>query len=523
MRSTRILSLALATLAAACTKAPKQSPSSPKDEQAQSAHLTRENVGTEMRASAQEGALGAPGARKVAAAPAASTGTGSTWGTEVGDAYGAGGLGLSGTGEGGGGRGEGLGSIGTIGHGAGTGTGAGFGGGLGRLGGAPAARYGVAGPSGIDVQFQGVKAGEWDDNANYREFQRFLGATVVPFHRMDIRARRFLVVRDMDGKPMPRCTVSVSDERNRSVSFVTTASGRALLFPHAEGLSGKQLAASATCAEGSASASFSLDSDDDGVVDLKLAARRAPLVKRAVDVAFVLDTTGSMSEEIAAVKHTIQRALASLDDRELTVRVGLVEYKDKGDDFVTRTYPMTTDLTALGRRVDGITASGGGDMPEHMTAGLHAALTELRWSRDAVARLAFVIADAPPHLDYQDGVEYTEETKNAAHKGIQLFTVAASGMDELGQVVFRQMAQYTGGTEMFVLRGGAGHQSVGGGDPKRSCGGTHENYASGNLHELVVQKIKRELANVDGDPMQIAGLKTDENAKPCEQRLVFAQ
>jgi Ca-activated chloride channel family protein len=61
---------------------------------------------------------------------------GNVWGSEVRDAYGAGGLGLDGVGQGGGGRGEGLGlgSVGTVGHGAGTGTGQGFGSGHGRLG-----------------------------------------------------------------------------------------------------------------------------------------------------------------------------------------------------------------------------------------------------------------------------------------------------------------------------------------------------------------------------------------------------
>lgn len=66
---------------------------------------------------------------------------GNTWGDEIGDTFGAGGLGLAGVGEGGGGKGEGigLGSIGTLGKGAGTGTGQGFGSGHGRLGGAHAA------------------------------------------------------------------------------------------------------------------------------------------------------------------------------------------------------------------------------------------------------------------------------------------------------------------------------------------------------------------------------------------------
>ena len=54
---------------------------------------------------------------------------GNLWGSDIHDAFGAGGLGLSGIGEGGGGLGEGigLGDIGGLGHGAGTGTGQGFG------------------------------------------------------------------------------------------------------------------------------------------------------------------------------------------------------------------------------------------------------------------------------------------------------------------------------------------------------------------------------------------------------------
>lgn len=84
-----------------------------------------------------------PGASApAAAAPAPDTARGNMWGTEIGDAFGAGGLGLSGIGEGGGGRsdGVGLGNVGAIGHGAGTGTGQGFGSGAGRLGGAHRAR-----------------------------------------------------------------------------------------------------------------------------------------------------------------------------------------------------------------------------------------------------------------------------------------------------------------------------------------------------------------------------------------------
>jgi hypothetical protein len=82
-----------------------------------------------------------------------------------------------------------------------------------------------------------IAAGEWDDNANYREFQRWLETSNrLPFHRIDVSERRFLVVRDIDGRPVPRCPVTVVDRDQHRATLTTAASGRAVLFPRAEGL-----------------------------------------------------------------------------------------------------------------------------------------------------------------------------------------------------------------------------------------------------------------------------------------------
>ncbi len=365
-----------------------------------------------------------------------------------------------------------------------------------------------------------IKAGEWDDNANYREFQRYLGTVTSAIHRVDVRSRRFLVVRDAAGKAVPRCPVTVTDSKQHAITLTTTASGRAILFPFAESMEGHDFTAVARCAEDTTTTHFSLNDDGDGTVDLRLKKAR-DIGTPAVDLAFILDTTGSMSEEIASVKTTIQKVAQTLGSGQVRVRVGLVEYKDHGDAYVTRVYPMSQNLRAFSAKVAGIEAGGGGDMPEDMEAGLHTALTQLDWNTHAVSRMAFVIGDAPPHLDYPNEVDYAVDMKTAAHHGVQLFTIAASGMNDLGQAVWRQMAQYTGGTEMFVLRGGAGPQSTGGGDPKSSCGGTQEQYASGNLDGLIVSKVKRELAALDADPMRIPGLRTDEDAKPCKDRIAL--
>jgi Mg-chelatase subunit ChlD len=367
-----------------------------------------------------------------------------------------------------------------------------------------------------------VRAGEWDDNANYRDFLAYIGQqNHLGIEKVDVTGRRVLVVQDKAGAGVPSCAVDVKDAQGKSVRLTTAASGRALLFPRAHGLSGSKLTASTSCVSGNDVVSASFDaSEPDGATVLKLKSARAAVDAPVVDVVFVLDTTGSMSEEIQSVKDTLQAVVSNLD-KNTKVRVGLVEYKDRGDEFVTKVYPFTTDLAGFSTKISGISASGGGDTPEDVNAGLQVAMDQMAWSSKSVARLAFLIADAPPHLEYPNATPYAASAKKATEKGIKLFTVSASGMDEMGQAVFRQVAQLTGGTNMFVLRGGAGSQSTGAGDAKSSCGGTHENFTSGNLDQLITRKIKIELASLKADPMRIAGLGQDENAKPCDKRIML--
>jgi Mg-chelatase subunit ChlD len=364
-----------------------------------------------------------------------------------------------------------------------------------------------------------VKAGEWDDNANYREYVKWLKETPRNVARLDVRDRQFIVVKDKDGKPVPNCTIKLTGGQ-RTASLVTMANGRALVFPHALGFDSGKLDATATC--GQAQVTAKLDTKLDGVAELVLASARALPARRTIDLAFVLDTTGSMGEEIEAVKATVRTVADKLAGDQTNIRIGLVEYKDRTDETVTRVFPFSADLRGFARSVDGLIASGGGDMPEDMHAGLTTALDKLDWRADSVARLVVVIADAPPHLDYQDQKDYADTAKRASSRGIKLFTVSASGMDDTGQVVMRQMAAFTGASNLFVLRGGAGPQSTGGGDPKSSCGGTQGQYASGNLDQLILNKVRGELKALDADPMRIAGIDKDENAKPCNERLVMA-
>ncbi len=367
-----------------------------------------------------------------------------------------------------------------------------------------------------------VRAGEWDDNANYREFQKYLASEArLPFEKLDLSHRRFLVVSDTNGKGVVNCRITVRDAAQHEAVLTTTASGRALLFPGSLGLVGRVLSANAAC-HGHAQ-SMNIDTlEPDGAVEFRMPFAR-PAPSRTIDLVFVLDTTGSMAEEIDAVKDTISKVATEAGRGHTSFRVALVEYKDKRDAYVTQIHPFSTDIAAFSRQIQSIEASGGGDTPEHANEGLRVAIDQLDWSENASARLAFLIGDAPPHLDYDDDRGYRPTLLQAAARGIQLYTVAASGMDSLGQVVWRQLAQYTGGTNLFVLRGGAGPQSTGAGDPKASCGGTQSNYTSGNLDKLILAKLDLTQKLLELDPLRIAGLGSDENAKSCGQRIVMAR
>lgn len=386
---------------------------------------------------------------------------------------------------------------------------------------APRAAAPALAPAPLQMPSPSVNAGEWDDNANYREFMRWTAGVAAPnAHPIDVRDRRFIVVRDSAGLAVPSCRVVVTDEGDRQTELTTTAAGRVILFPHAEGLVGRTLSAATECA-GGARRAFSL-SGPDGVIDLHTSQPRV-LPEQTIDVAFILDSTGSMAEEIAAVKTTIQKVARGLRGSNVRIRIGLVEYKDRGDSFVTRVFAMSTNLEGFSRQVEAVQAMGGGDTPESVNEALHVGIHDLAWNERSLARLAFLVGDAPPHLDYPQDYDYALEARDAAHRGIQLYTIAASGMDTLGQEVWRQIAQYTGATNLFVLRGGAGPQSVGAGDPKSSCGGTQTNYTSGNLDALVLAKINGVLRSLQRDPLRIPGLNGDENSKPCAERIPIGQ
>ncbi len=174
----------------------------------------------------------------------------------------------------------------------------------------------------------------------------------------------------------------------------------------------------------------------------------APMVQPRLDVAFVLDTTGSMADEIAVVKAKISdiaRGLQAGQPRP-DVRFALVCYRDRGDAYITQSFPFTRDIAALHQTVREVVADGGGDTPESVNAALHAAVADLDWDRAPhVSKQIFLIGDAGPHTDYAQDYDYREVARAAAAQHIAIDSISCSGMDGFGTSVWQEVAKATNG------------------------------------------------------------------------------
>lgn len=175
--------------------------------------------------------------------------------------------------------------------------------------------------------------------------------------------------------------------------------------------------------------------------------------RRRIEVAFVMDTTGSMSGMLRAARQkawSIVNALADLEPRP-EVAVGLVAFRDHGDDYVTRATPLTTDVDAFYQALHGLKAIGGGGKPEAIDEALRVAARDLGWtapgSPDAgrTSRLIVVIGDAPPH-ESRPGVA---EALAAHAAGIAVSTIQI-GDDPDATRAFVQLAKAGGGGAMTV-------------------------------------------------------------------------
>ena len=78
------------------------------------------------------------------------------------------------------------------------------------------------------------------------------------------------------------------------------------------------------------------------------ASRQQQQARPRIDVVFVLDMTGSMSGLLEGAKQKIFSIASRISQGRPTpqLRVGLVAYRDVGDEYVTKRFELTEELAA---------------------------------------------------------------------------------------------------------------------------------------------------------------------------------
>lgn len=334
-----------------------------------------------------------------------------------------------------------------------------------------------------------LKASLTDDNQRFDAFTAYVAdaRTRLPSGSwQDLPVSQRLPVRVVDslGAPIPNAVVTLRGQEDTAWRSTTLGNGETTVYPGFL-TSGGSSSLNATISAAGQTITVALNPAGPTVVELPEPVPSAD--RMSLDVAFVIDTTGSMGDEIDRIKGTLTSVVARLQelDQPVDLRLGGVLYRDRGDAYVTQRLPFTTDIASFDRTLRSVVADGGGDTPESLNAGLRAAVHDLDW-RSEGARVAFLVADAPPHMDYAQDVSYGTSALHALGAGIRVHTVAASGLDSVGSLVFRQIAQLTAGNFIFITYGSTSATAA-------SHGIADRQMPSNNLDQIVYDRIRAEI------------------------------
>lgn len=310
---------------------------------------------------------------------------------------------------------------------------------------------------GVDIQAEPglLTAGEWNDLYNWEDWQELL-------ENQDYRdmqahwdiyptSRYSVFVRNQYELPVQDVSVDLVDDSDRVIwTSRTDNAGRAELWGNIE-TNQKSIGRlhARVSYEGKSQMLKNISSVDAGVNHIDII--KECQTKQLVDVFFAVDATGSMGDEIAylqeELKDVIERSLMA--NQSLEVRLGSVFYRDSTDNYLTQSQPLHSDPQKTIDFIATQSASGGGDYPEAVDAALDIALTQ-DWSEDAVARIIFLMLDAPPHHNPEVRATLASQIKEAAELGIKIIPVTASGINRQTEFLMKFMAMTTNGTYVFI-------------------------------------------------------------------------
>ncbi len=297
-----------------------------------------------------------------------------------------------------------------------------------------------------------LTAAEWRDNDNWPFFTNLVSSGLIEFpsYGIDPRNRVKVNVFDEGGNPLAGEEVVLCDEGGNTL-WVTKSNkdGIAYLFydegqgPTSVISNGEQVdleVATTTGEDFQGSVEVSL------LEDVNITVPKTATDAVETQVMFIVDTTGSMGDELAYLQMDFASIAEEVADGSVWFSTNF--YRDEEDEYVTKTNGFTQNLATVQKQFSDEYATGGGDEPEAVADILNETITNNGEWREDCNKVAFLIFDAPPHYGTEDIV--LEAVESAATRGIHLVPVVASNAQRDTELFGRALAIVTDGTYIFL-------------------------------------------------------------------------
>lgn len=229
----------------------------------------------------------------------------------------------------------------------------------------------------------------------------------------------------------------------------------------------------------------------------------------AIDLMFVIDTTGSMSDELRYLQKEIEDVVHTVKENnpQADIKIALMFYRDNGDEYVIRCFNFESNINKVKNNLKDQGADGGGDYEEAVDLALYLAVfggsytdgkrqksINFDWREDSTKILVHVL-DAPPHDGGQFQQRYFSALAALAKEGIRVVTVASSGVDGKCEYLCRTASLITQGRYVFLTN----HSGIGGDhkDPEA------KEYVVEYLNGCLVRLIEEIHTGVETEPVPI--------------------
>jgi len=295
-----------------------------------------------------------------------------------------------------------------------------------------------------------LAAWEIDDNYDFPAFLGFLSdRSASPHESLDVRARLLLRAADAKGRPIPFADYRVVDAGRPVAEGRSFADGSFPVYLPRDLPAAKGGAFVVDLSARGASASLPVASPRPDPIRLELPGPRPLASPLACDLVFVIDTTISMKRWLDPIRQVVDRVAENLaaSDPPLALRLGLVLFRDRGDEYLVRTSPLDAERGKIRAALTEAAADGGGDIPEDLGAALRAAVKDMAWAAEGL-RLVFAFTDALPATRPgalgAGGARYADACATALGAGVKVFTIGMGEVSMEGDYALRQIAEYTG-------------------------------------------------------------------------------